>query len=55
MDTIHGRLFELQVYVDSLKFHCFVYFAFILVALLVWPLAAFLAIPLAHMSGPEPG
>lgn len=55
MDTIHGRLFELQVYVESLNYHIFLCFAFTLIALVLWPIAALLAIPLAYMPGPEPG
>jgi len=51
MDTIHGRLFELQVYIDSMKFHVELYFAFTLVSLMLWPTAAVLAIPLAYVAG----
>jgi len=53
MDTIHGRLFELQAYVDSLKFHNFLFFAFIMVALLLWPIGAILAIPVGLMAGKD--
>lgn len=53
MDSIHGRLFELQVYAESLKVHMFVYFAFVIVALLIWPIAALLAIPVAAVAGKD--
>jgi len=51
MDTIHGRLFELQVYLDSIKCHVELYFAFTLLSLMLWPTAAVLAIPLAYVAG----
>jgi len=51
MDTVHARLFELQVYIDMMKNHTFVYFAFTLIALLIWPIAAILAIPLTFIAG----
>jgi len=53
MDSIHGRLFELQVYIDSLKWHTFVYFAFVIIALLLWPIAALLAIPVGMIAGKD--
>jgi len=51
MDTIHGRLFELQVEIDSLKMHTMFYFCYVLVALLVWPIAFLLAVPVAYLAG----
>jgi len=51
MDTIHGRLFEMQVYVESLQMHTFIYFAFALVALILWPIAALLSVPLSYVAG----
>jgi hypothetical protein len=53
MDSIHGRLFEMQVYVESLKVHMLVYFAFVLISMLLWPIAALLAIPVAAIAGKD--
>lgn len=53
MDTMHGRLFELQVFVDSLKMHTMMYFLFVIVALLIWPIAALLALPLSYIAGKD--
>lgn len=51
MDSIHGRLFELKVYVDSLKFHTMCNFVFVLVSLMIWPIAALVAIPVSLVAG----
>lgn len=53
MNTIHGRLFELEAYVECIKFHTFMYFAFVLVGLIIFPIAAFIAIPLKFLPGPS--
>jgi hypothetical protein len=53
MDTIHGRLFELEACIESIKFHTFCYFAFVLIGLILCPIAAFLAIPLKFLPGPS--
>jgi len=53
MDSIHGRLFEMQVYVESLKFHMLCYFAFVIISMLLWPIAALLAIPVAAIAGKD--
>jgi len=53
MDSIHGRLFELQVYIEGLKYHMFVYFAFVIIALLVWPIAVLLAIPVGMIAAKD--
>jgi len=53
MDSIHGRLFEMQVYIESLKYHMLVYFAFVIISLLIWPVAALLAIPVAYIAGKD--
>jgi len=51
MDSMHGRLFELQVYIESLKFHTYMYFAWTFISLLLWPIAALIALPMKHMVG----
>jgi len=51
MDSVKGRLFELQVYIECMKYHNFVYFAFAVVSLLLWPIAALLAVPVSYIAG----
>jgi len=51
MDSMHGRLFELQVYIESLKFHTYMYFAWTFIALLIWPIAALIALTLKNVAG----
>jgi len=53
IDSIHGRLFELQVYIDSMKYHMTVYFAMVIIALFFWPIAALLALPVSMIAGKD--
>mmetsp|Transcript_93796 Transcript_93796/g.146480 ORF Transcript_93796/g.146480 Transcript_93796/m.146480 type:complete len:741 (-) Transcript_93796:67-2289(-) len=53
MDTIHGRLFELGVDIDSLKVHTMFYFVYVIVALAFWPIAAMFAIPVSYVAGKD--
>lgn len=50
-DSIHGRLFELQVYIESMKYHARVYFVFCIIAVLLWPIAWLLAVPVSLVAG----
>mmetsp|Transcript_145262 Transcript_145262/g.253522 ORF Transcript_145262/g.253522 Transcript_145262/m.253522 type:complete len:677 (+) Transcript_145262:88-2118(+) len=51
MDSIHGHLFELQVYVSCLKLHTLYYFGFVFLGMTLWPIAALLAIPVGLLAG----
>jgi len=45
-DTVHGRLFELETYIFVLKRHMHMYYVFVLLASLFWPIMWVIAIPI---------